>query len=116
MVDADDAVVLLEEALLLRLAPPLQTLDQQAQSPARAKEAREPAWGRLGSGTASTLAPSTRAAAGSAPTLQAATPGAEAGAVSRYAAMSANPGEAVGTPTSALGRAHPGEFLPFSHI
>lgn len=57
VVDADDAVVLLEEALLLRLAPPLQTLDQQAQSPARAKEAREPAWGRPGSGTASTLPP-----------------------------------------------------------
>lgn len=34
VVDADDAVVLLEEALLLGLAPPLQTLDQQAQSPA----------------------------------------------------------------------------------
>lgn len=33
MVDAHDAVVLLEEALLLRLAAPLQTLDQQAKSP-----------------------------------------------------------------------------------
>lgn len=71
VVDADDAVVLLEEALLLRLAPPLQTLDQQAQSPARAKEAREPAWKKPGSGTASTPAPApARAAAGSAPTLR----------------------------------------------
>lgn len=41
MIDADDAVVLLEEALLLRLAPPLQTLDQQAQSPERVKQARQ---------------------------------------------------------------------------
>lgn len=56
VVDADDAVVLLEEALLLRLASPLQTLDQQAQSPERAREAREP-WRRLGSGTASTRSP-----------------------------------------------------------
>lgn len=33
VVDADDAVVLLEEALLLGLPAPLQTLDQQAKSP-----------------------------------------------------------------------------------
>lgn len=35
VIDADDAVVLLEEALLLGLPSPLQTLDQQAKSPAR---------------------------------------------------------------------------------
>lgn len=33
VIDADDAVVLPEEALLLGLAAPLQTLDQQAKSP-----------------------------------------------------------------------------------
>lgn len=38
VVDAHDAVVLLEEALLLRLASPLQTLDQQAKSPERFKD------------------------------------------------------------------------------
>lgn len=38
IVDADDAVVLLEEALLLSLPSPLQTLDQQAKSPARFKQ------------------------------------------------------------------------------
>lgn len=37
VIDADDAVVLLEEALLLGLPSPLQTLDQQAKSPARFK-------------------------------------------------------------------------------
>lgn len=34
IIDTDDAVILLEEALLLGLAAPLQTLDQQAKSPA----------------------------------------------------------------------------------
>lgn len=33
VIDTDDAVVLLEQALLLGLASPLQTLDQQAKSP-----------------------------------------------------------------------------------
>lgn len=37
VIDADDAVVLLEEALLLSLPSPLQTLDQQAKSPERFK-------------------------------------------------------------------------------
>lgn len=136
VVDADDAVVLLEEALLLRLAPPLQTLDQQAQSPARAKEAREPAWGRPGSGTASTLPPppppSTRAAAGSAPTLRQAQedhPSIDTQKRSRLLRpeprrelLAGTPrcrlilARAAGTPACALGRVHPGEFLPFSHI
>lgn len=37
VIDTDDAVVLPEEALLLGLASPLQTLDQQAKSPAMFK-------------------------------------------------------------------------------
>lgn len=37
VIDTDDAVVLLEEALLLGLPAPLQTLDQQAKSPATFK-------------------------------------------------------------------------------
>lgn len=37
VIDTDDAVVLLEEALLLGFAAPLQTLDQQAKSPATFK-------------------------------------------------------------------------------
>jgi len=41
VVDADDAVVLPEEALLLGLASFLQTLDQQAQSPERCRGSRE---------------------------------------------------------------------------
>lgn len=47
MIDAHDAVVLLEEALLLRLASPLQTLDQQAKSPATVKDACQPSAGAL---------------------------------------------------------------------
>lgn len=47
MIDAHDAVVLLEEALLLRLASPLQTLDQQAKSPATVKDACQRAAGAL---------------------------------------------------------------------
>lgn len=46
VVDADDAVVLLEEALLLRLAAPLQTLDQQAQSPETVRDGRQRGAGR----------------------------------------------------------------------
>lgn len=40
VVDSDDAVVLLKEAVLLSLSSPLQTLDQQAKSPERSKGQR----------------------------------------------------------------------------